>query len=297
MPMPLHLLRQFAAVAEQRGFSRAAEALHISQPAVSKGVRELEEQVGTPLLERGRGGVRLTEAGEVLAAHARDMFAIERAAEAELRAVRGLERGSLRIGASTTIATYHLPPVLAAFHAGHPRLDLRLTSANTHDILDLLQRRDIDVALVEGPVDDPALDLLPWRRERMVFVAAPAHRLIRWGGPAAAADLDGELFVIREPGSGTREIAERVLAHVGAAPARTLEVGSTEAIKQVVAAGLGIAVVSQVAAADQIALGKLAVLPVAAADYERVLARVSVRGRRPSAPAVIFERLLDAAAD
>ena len=296
MVLPLHQLRLFSAVAERRGFSRAAEALHISQPAVSKGVRELEEQLGAALLERGPGGVRLTDAGAVLAARARELFAIERAAEEEMRALRGLERGSLRIGASTTIATYHLPPVLAAFQSRHPGVVLRLTSANTWAVLDLLARREIDVALVEGPVEDSAFTVTPWRQERMVFVVAPSHRLIQRGGVAMPADLGEEVFVVREPGSGTREVAERVLAEAGIAPRRTLEVGSTEAIKQVVAAGLGVAVVSAVAAADQIALGRLAVLPTAAGEHRRVLSRIGVPGRRPSPPARAFARLLDAAA-
>ena len=294
MVLPLHQLRLFSAVAERRGFSRAAEALHISQPAVSKGVRELEEQLGAALLERGPGGVRLTDAGARLAARARDLFAIERAAEEEMRALRGLERGSLRIGASTTIATYHLPPVLAAFQARHPGVVLRLTSANTWAVLDLLARREIDVALVEGPVEDSAFTVTPWRQERMVFVVAPAHRLIQRGGVAMPADLGEEVFVVREPGSGTREVAERVLAEAGIAPRRTLEVGSTEAIKQLVAAGLGVAIVSRVAAADQIALGGLRALPMEGGDPSRMLNRLRLRGRRPSPAAMAFEQLLDA---
>jgi DNA-binding transcriptional LysR family regulator len=297
MTLPLHQLRLFNAVAERRGFSRAAEALRISQPAVSKGVRELEEQVGAALLERGPGGVRLTDAGTVLAARARELFAIERAAEEEMRALRGLERGSLRIGASTTIATYHLPPVLAAFQARHPGVVLRLTSANTWAILDLLARREIDAALVEGPVDDAAFTVTPWREEKMLFVAAPAHRLLRRGAAASATDLAEEIFVVREPGSGTREVVERVLARAGIVPARTLEVGSTEAIKQVVAAGLGVAVVSATAAADQIALGRLAPLPTVSGEHVRMLSRVAIPGRRPSPPGRAFARLLDAAAD
>lgn len=296
MPLPLHQLRLFSEVAERRGFSRAAEALRISQPAVSKAVRELEAQVGAALLERGPGGVRLTDAGSVLAARARELFAIERAAEEEMRALRGLERGSLRIGASTTIATYHLPPLLAAFQARHPGVVLRLTSANSGAVLDLLTAREVDIALVEGPVDEPGLTVAPWRREPMLFVAAPTHRLARRGGMATAAELAAEIFVVREPGSGTREVAERVLAAAGIVPRRTLEVGSTEAIKQVVAAGLGVAVVAGAAAADLVALGRLAVLQTAAGAHERVLSRVAVSGRRPSPPARAFGRLLDAAA-
>jgi DNA-binding transcriptional LysR family regulator len=297
MALPLHLLRLFSAVAEHRGFSRAAEALRISQPAISKGVRALENQVGTPLIERGPGGIRLTEAGDLLAARARELFSIERAAEEELRAIRGLEHGRLGVAASTTIAIYHLPPLLASFRAAHPNVDLRLTSANTHDVLESLLRRDVDIALVEGPVDDARIEVSPWREEAMALVAAPSHPLARRGGAVSGDDLRGELFVVREPGSGTRDVAEALLAAIGVTPPRILEVGSTEAIKQVVAAGLGLAIVSRMAAADQLALGRLSALPVTKTGFTRMLSRLSLHGRRPSPTAAAFDRLLDEAAD
>lgn len=130
MALNLHLLRIFTVVAEHGNFSRAAGAAHISQPAVTKAIQQLEKQVGLPLLERGARGVRLTEAGTALQEHARAIFAAEQAAEDELRAHRGLTGGVLRIGASLTIANYYLPPFIAMFHALHPSLDLHLASNN-----------------------------------------------------------------------------------------------------------------------------------------------------------------------
>src|SRR3984957_20449423 len=121
MPMNLHLLRLFAAVARHRSSSRAAATLHVSQPAVSKGVRDFEAQIGNRLLERGgQGGVTLTEAGGLLMRHAAALFAAERAAEEELAALRGFHRGSLSVGASSTVATYQLPPFLGAYHKRYP---------------------------------------------------------------------------------------------------------------------------------------------------------------------------------
>src|SRR6202035_3373345 len=146
MSLNLHLLRLFAAVARLGNFSRAAEALHLSQPAVSKGVRDFEAQIGSRLLERGgQGGVTLTAAGDLLMRHAAALFAAERAAEEELAALRGLHRGSLSVGASTTIATYQLPPFLGAFHKRHPEVELRLTSGNTRTIAELLSARELDI--------------------------------------------------------------------------------------------------------------------------------------------------------
>jgi DNA-binding transcriptional LysR family regulator len=148
--LKLHLLRIFTAVADQMSFSKAAQTLYVSQPAVSKAVRELENQVGQPLFERGAGKLSLTEAGALLAERGRAILAIERTAEEDLQALRGLQHGVLRIGASTTIATYLLPPLIATFLRNYPGIDLRLTILNTLSIVKLLLDYEIDVALVEG---------------------------------------------------------------------------------------------------------------------------------------------------
>ncbi|HEV2676348.1 MAG TPA: LysR family transcriptional regulator [Aliidongia sp.] len=296
--MNLHLLRLFATVARHGSFSRAAEALHLSQPAVSKGVRDFEAQVGSRLLERGGpGGVALTEAGSLLMRHAATLFGAERAAEEELAALRGLQRGTLSVGASTTVATYQLPPILGAFHKRHPDIELRLTSANTRAIAELLSARDLDIALVEGPVDEPGIEVLPWRTERMILIAAPDHRLAQSGRPVTTQDVADEIVIVREPGSGTRDVALAALETYHIVPRRILEVGSTEAIKQIVAGGYGVAIVSAAAAADQIALGKLAVLRATGFDVRRTLTRLRLPARQPSAAAAAFDALLDRPSD
>jgi DNA-binding transcriptional LysR family regulator len=295
MSLNLHLFRLFAAVARHGSFSRAAEALHLSQPSVSKGVRDFEAQVGSRLLERrGPGGVTLTEAGGLLMRHAATLFAAERAAEEELAALRGLHRGTLSVGASTTVATYHLPPILGAFHKRYPEVELRLTSANTREIAELLSTRELDIALVEGPVDEPGIEVRPWREEEMVLIAAPDHRLAP--GPVPTDAIAEEIVIVREPGSGTRDVALAALEAHHIVPRSVLEVGSTEAIKQIVAGGLGIAIVSAAAAADQIALGKLAVLRARDFAVRRTLTRLSLPARQPSAPAAAFDALLDRSA-
>lgn len=292
--MNLHLLRLFDAVARRASFSRAADELHISQPAVSKGVREFEAQLGLPLLERGPGGIRLTEAGRLMAGHARTVFAVERAAEEELAALRGLTRGLLRIGASTTVATYVLPPLLGRFHRAHPQVELRLTSANTRAIADLLLRRELDLAIVEGPVTDLGLQVTHWRDDVMVLVAAPGHPLTRRPGPVPASALVEEILLVREAGSGSGEVVDAILLAHGVVPRQRLEVGGTEAIKQVVMAGLGVALISAHAAVDQIALGKLAVVALRDVVVRRDFNRLSVPDRQPGPAAIAFEALLDA---
>ncbi len=293
MALNLHLLRLFAAVAHHSSFSRAAAALHISQPAVSKGIREFESQVGARLLERGAGGVRLTEAGQRLAEQARTLFAAERAAEEELDALRGLQRGTLAIGASTTIATYLLPPLLGAFYRDHPTIELRLTSANTQNVAELMANRDLDIALVEGPTLGFQLIAQPWLQEELVLIAAPNHRLARLRPGAVLQALQSEMLLVREPGSGTREVVSAALTAHDIRLERTIEIGSTEAIKQMVAAGFGVAIVSAAAAADQIALGRVIVVKPRRFAVRRLLTRLSLPGRRPSAAAAAFDRLLD----
>lgn len=293
MTLNLHHLRVFAAVAEQRGFSRAAVALRISQPAVSKAVRQLERRIGVPLLERAGRASRLTAAGEQLAARARELFAVETAAEEELRALRGLEAGSLRVGASTTVATYLLPPILARFHDAHPAIALRVVSANTRTITRALLERRLDVALVEGPVEHPRVRARRWRSDELVLIAPPDHRLVSRRS-VDVHELTAERFVVREAGSGTREVAERALAKSGVRPAVGLQLGSTEAVKQAVAAGLGLAIVSRYAAEDQLALGSVALVRLRGVELERTLSELRLEGREPSAPAAAFTRFMRA---
>jgi DNA-binding transcriptional LysR family regulator len=294
MVLNLHLLRLFMTVVQEGGFSAAAAALHVSQPAISKGVRQFETQIGMTLLERARGGVRPTEAGKRLLAQAQPLFAAERAAEQELDAIRGLTRGSLALGASTTIATYLLPSFVGAFHRAHPAIEIRLTSANTRTIAQLLVARELDVGLVEGPVEETGLIARPWRREEMMLIAAPRHRLVRLEAAKLKSALQNEIFLVREPGSGTREVVAAALAKHHIVPRATIEIGSTEAIKQMVASGFGIAIVSAIAAADQIALGRIVVIRPRGFNLHRTLQSLVLPGHAPSIAAVAFNRLLGA---
>ena len=291
MSLNLHHLRVFAAVAEHGGFSRAAAALRLSQPAVSKTVQDLERQVGLSLFDRSGRAPRLTEAGDVLFARARELFGVERAAEDELSAFRGLERGILRVGASTTVATYFLPPLLARFHAQHPGVMLRVASANTRAIARRLLEGRLDIALVEGPVSHERVTVVPWREDELVVIAPAAHPLVH-RKRVVAADLSGEPFILREPGSGTRMVAESALAEAGVHPGATVQLGSTEAIKQAVAAGLGLAVVSRASAVDQLALGYIAVVKLRGVTFRRALTELRLSGRSPSAAAAAFRALL-----
>lgn len=291
MTLNLHHLRVFASVAEHGGFSRAAAALRLSQPAVSKSVRELERQTGVSLFDRGGRTPRLTEAGQLLRTRAVELFAVEQSAEEELRALRGLEGGVLRVGASTTVATYLLPPLLARFRAAHPAVALRLASANTRRIARALLERRIDVALVEGPVTNARIEIVPWREDELVVIAHPAHPL----AARRALTLDrlaAEPVIVREPGSGTRDVAERALAQHGVRLRVLMQLASTEAIKQAVAAGLGAAIVSRAAVADQVALGRLVARRIRGVPLSRTFTELRLIGRAASPAAAAFQALL-----
>lgn len=290
--MNLNALRVFMAVVDHRGFTRAAKALNLSQPAVSKAVQVLEVDVGMPLLERGRRAIRLTEAGASLLERARELFAVERSADEEMRALRGLEHGVLRVGASTTIATYMLSPILGTFRAQHPGVVLHVVSGNTRSISRALARRRLDVALVEGPTHDSRFNVVPWRSDELVIIASPAHPLCRPGATVSKAMLAEHAFVYREEGSGTRDVAEALFEEHGIQPRVALTLDSTEAVKQAVAAGLGVAVVSRAAAADQLALRRVQEVRVEGISFPRQLTILRLAGRHPTAPAVAFEALL-----
>ncbi len=292
MPLNLHLLRLFTTVAQSGSFSKAAEILLLSQPAISKGVRDFELQLGCRLLDRSPRGVKPTREGQALMRHAEALFAAERSAEEELRALRGLDSGLLRIGASTTIATYLIPDVLGAFHAAHPGIDLHLVSANTRDVADLLLRHEIDVALVEGPVDDDNLTSEPWQTDAMELIVSPHHPFASIDGPIDPKLINNEILVIREPGSGSREVVAQALAAHSIEPSRTLEIGSTEAIKNTVAAALGVSIVSRAATQDQLTLGRLKTVPMKGLRIERTLWKLKAVGQITMPAAIAFERLL-----
>jgi len=292
MSLNLHLLRLFATVVRTGSFSRAADVLHISQPAISKGVRDFELQVGCRLLDRTPRGVRPTREGQALVRHADALFAAERAAEDELVSLRNLDSGSLRIGASTTIATYMISEYLGIFHRKYPGIDLHLVSANTRDIADLMTAHDIEIGLVEGPVEDENLVSEAWRTDVMGLIVDPQHRFAAADRGIDSAALADEILIVREPGSGSREVVAQALAAEGIEPKRTLEIGSTEAIKQAVAAGLGVAIVSSATIGDQVKLGRLKPVRMRDLSIERTLWQLKVPGRIEIPAATAFERII-----
>jgi DNA-binding transcriptional LysR family regulator len=239
----------FAAVAERLNISRAAEALHLSQPAVSGQLRQLQEEFGEPLYRREGRGVRLTPSGAQLAEYAlkvRDSF---RQAQAYRDALRGVARGTLRIGASTTIASYLLPYLIADFQRRYPDVEIQTVGGNTGDIVAALGA--LDIAMIEGPVGSDLPEgtgVRMWREDTVVAIVPRAHalaqRAVEYGVSPALADVANYPLVMREEGSGVRQVVEHSFEAAGVAMQVALNVAGVEGVKEAVRAGMGVGFVS-----------------------------------------------------
>ena len=277
--MNLNHLAIFHAVAQAGSMTQGAERLDISQPAVSKQVQELEHSLGVHLFDRIGRRVRLSQAGEILANYARLLFALEHEAEEAMADVRAVGRGRLVIGASTTIGTYLLPGVLADFWRRYPKVELLVEIENTEQVHRRLAGLQLDVGLTEGFVEEAELEAEVFHRDELVVIAAPRHPLARQPRVPLSA-LRDEPFILREPGSGTRAVEERALGRLKLPVRVVMALGSTEAIKRVVAEGVGLAIVSRLAVGAECAAGTLAELPVAGLRIARPLHLVRRKGRR-----------------
>jgi DNA-binding transcriptional LysR family regulator len=293
MSVNLNHLAIFHAVAETGSMTLGADRLEISQPAVSKQVRELERALGVHLFDRIGRRVQLSQAGTMLADYARRLFALAHEAEQAMADLRAVGRGKLAIGASTTIGTYLLPGVVAEFWRRHPQIELLVEIENTEQIHRRLVGSELDIGLTEGFVDDEDLDGEIFYQDELVVIAAPAHPLVGHARVPLRA-VRKEPFILREPGSGTRAVEERVLACLKSPVRVVMSLGSTEAIKRAVAAGVGLAIVSRLAVQSECKAGAVAVLPVAELVIARSLHLVRRKGRRDGPAVQAFCRTLRA---
>jgi len=248
-PIESFRLAVFRVVAERLNFTQAADVLHLTQPAVTSQVKALEQELGLRLFERIGGGVRLTPAGERLCAFAVEANTRAQQALRELGALSGEQLGRLCLGASTTIAQYLLPRLLAQFLKVHSRIDLSVVSANTAQIVDRLLARTIQIGLIEGPPGTSEIKVETFVEDEIVVIVGAEHPFAaRADQPPAVSELADEPLLVREPGSGTRRVVENALRKAGLGPRDTriiMELDSTEAIKSGVESGLGVGFVSR----------------------------------------------------
>jgi DNA-binding transcriptional LysR family regulator len=287
---PVHV-RTLQEIARHQSFGRAAQALHLSQPAVSHHIRHLERELGQRLLERVGKRAFPTAAGDLLLAHAARAFAELEAARQALQERRGVVAGRLRVGTGATASTYLLPPLLGRLRARHPELELVVVTGNSAAMAAAVTAADLDVAVVTLPARGRALLITPLLLDPLVAIAAPAARWRR-RGPLAAAELAREPLILYEPGGTIRRVIDAWFRRSGAAPRVVMDLGNGEAIKKLVAAGLGLSLVPAMSVRAEVRAGELAALPLAP-PLGRRLGVIRRRDRAPSPALRVFLDGLD----
>ncbi len=257
-----HKLKVFCTVADTKSFSKASEIIHLTQPAVSLQIQALEELYETKLFDRSSSTVSLTPAGEILYKYAKEILALYSAAEKNIGELTGLVKGSISVGASTTIANHLLPTVIADFRKTHPKIKIHLAVGNTKRIVEFLNSGNIDIGLVEGDVARQKLVVEKLISDELVVIVPPLHP---WAKKKEVSiyDVTKEPFILREEGSGTRQIIEKYLNKHGISThdmKTSMMLGSTEAIKEAVECGIGISIMSRWAARKESKYGSLKLL-------------------------------------
>jgi DNA-binding transcriptional LysR family regulator len=255
-------------VADRQNFSRVAEELHMTQPAVSQYIQTLERTLGTKLLERNNKYVRLNKAGEIVYHHAREILGLYTRMQNLVDDLMNTPSGHLTIGASYTYGEYVLPHVVARMRENYPSITPTITIHNSTVIAEQVANRQLDVGIVEGEYVDEKMCIEPFADDRMFLIVSPHHHLAG-KSELSIADLAGETWIVREEGSGTREAAEKMFRQLQITPARRMEFGSTQVIKESVEAGLGISLLSYWAIRKERKLGTLCTLKVAGTPVTR----------------------------
>ncbi len=290
-------LKVFRMVAEESSFRRAAERLHLSQPAVSQQIHALEEELGYRLFDRGQGGIQLTDAGTVLLQYARRGARLAEEALAALERTRGEIAGELRLGASQTVAQYILPRLLGPFLQQHPQVRLALKSGNTEQIVTALKNGQVELGLIEGPVSSREVFRQRLCEDRIVLIAG---RRYPWPEKVAIplSALAEAPLLMRERGSGSRRVVEMALRHAGVRQKDlhiAMNLDSIVAIISAVEAGLGVGFVSEWAIRKELRLGTVRVIPVEGLDIRRDMSLIRHLGPALEGPPGAFERFALAA--
>ncbi len=257
-------LQVFHAVARQLSFTKAAEQLFMTQPAVTFQIKQLEEHLKVRLFERSHGRIALTPAGELVQGYAEKILALSEELETRVGELTGAISGPLLLGASTTIAEFYLPQILGEFKAKHPHVRAHMTVANSETIETRVAEHALDVGLIESPSHLPGVAIEACCEDVLVMICSPRYKLAK-AKRVSAADVAGEPFISRETGSGTREFADHYFEQNRISPDAiniVMELGSPEAIKGVVETGLGVSILSRTTVAKEIKLGILVAVPL-----------------------------------
>lgn len=254
-----HKLKVFCTVAETKSFSKTSEIIHLTQPAVSLQIQALEEMYETKLFDRSGSAINLTQAGEVLYRYAKDILSLYAGVEKEIGKITGLIKGSVKVGAGTTVGNYILPNVIVDFKRNHPKVKVNVLIGNTKRIMDLLNSGVIDIGIVGDVVSKGKLKVEPVISDELAIIVPPQHP---WAKKklSSVLDIPKEPFIFREDGSGTRQIIEAYLSRHGVNSADlhvAAVLGSTGSIKEAVSSGMGISIVSKWAVRKETKCGDL----------------------------------------
>ncbi|HJU71739.1 MAG TPA: LysR substrate-binding domain-containing protein [Paucimonas sp.] len=288
--LTLRQLQIFICAASHVSFARAAEELHLTQPAVSMQIRQLEDTIGLALFERVGRGLALTEAGERFTRHAMRILGELRDAEETLQSLSGAHAGSITVGLVST-AKYFAPKLLARYSEQFPAVDVRLVIGNRERLLKLLQDNGIDLAImgrIPKGIDAVSEPLAPHPH----VIIAPAHHALREAKRFDLHELRGEAFLLREAGSGTRAVAEEMFKHHLFQPAKVVTLGSNETIKQAVMAGMGVSLLSLHTLLLELRTGEIALLDVNGTPIARTWHIVHMASKRLSPACKMFRQFL-----
>jgi DNA-binding transcriptional LysR family regulator len=284
-------LKVFYTVSQKLSFTKAAETLFVSQPAVTKHIKELEEQLGTSLFKRNGSNISLTPAGQVLVKHTREIFKTYEILENELAQLNDSARGNIRIGASTTLAQYVLPRILALFKTTYPDIDFSFTSGNSETIEQLVMTEKIDIAIVEGISHHPQIMYEPFVKDEIVLVARTGST-IGQKGEIKPTHLLSIPLTLREQGSGTLDVVYRALKKNGMRPKDLkveIQLGSTESIKQYLLHTECAAFLSIHAITKELQQNELSIIDIRGIDIYRTFQFIQLHGQTPKLP-TLFKR-------
>ncbi len=286
-------IRVFRSVARHLNFSRAAEELLLTQPAVTQQIKALEDEFGVPLFDRGGGRISLTPGGAALLPFAERMKVIGEEAVAAVASAYGQQAGELTLGASQTIGQYVLPSLVASFLKSHPRVTVTVRSGNSDAILESLVAREIHMALIEGPEQRKDLHIEPFMEDHMVLVVPAGHE---WADhELEVGDMCRQKLMLREFGSGSRRVVEQALAAAGIKAkdlCTGMEFDSNEGLLSAVEAGLGVTFVSRWAVRNQLALGTLKLARVRGLKLSRQFSMAYPAGPEPTGSVGAFRAVL-----
>jgi len=292
----LHRLATFQVVAKHCSYVRAAEELHFSQPAVSAQIRQLEQSLDVKLFDQIGRKTHLTQAGEELYSYSQKIFTVIDETLDTLEALRSPQYGRLSVGADTTVGSYVIPGWLGKFHQIYPEVDISLEVLNRASLIDALVNNRIDLAVIGNVPDDFPVVIEPFARNKLVLIASSSHRLAGLQ-EIPLTELAKEHFLLREVGSGTRAALEAMFHDAGLPLLICMQVGNNSAIKQGVAAGLGVALISRVALDMELETNRLVILDVEGFPIMRQWRIVHLKEKNLSATARAFKSFLIQNAD